>query len=204
MYQKTPMRSNPPANSLPVSPRPGQLQIKDEVFDHWKLSYWPYYGSSGNLRMRGPLCIACKTPFDAITPESTEFNCTICGTVVISKKQYSELSQEAHRALEGYLLRGKPVVSLNMPASSVWSEDEDELHKIVVKLSQKNGKKVAKILILSKKDGGRKVDLFANIDSEELTRDPIDLPPGTLLASVTAVFKQTEQVVNYSEVDKKA
>lgn len=197
MFTKSPRRSNPPASSQPIGPRPGQLQITDEVFDHWKLSYWPYYGSSGNLKMRGPLCIACKTPLDGITPETTEFLCSSCGTKVVSEKIYGELSQEAHRALEGHLLRGKPVVSLNMPISSVWSEDEDAIHKVVVKLSQKGGKKVAKILIFDKTAGGEKVDLFANIDNEELTHHTEDLPPGTLLAEVIAKFKDTEQTTTY-------
>lgn len=190
-----------PRTTQPIGPRPGQLQIKDEVFDHWKLSYWPYYGSSGNLRMRGPLCIACKTPFESVSPETVEFNCTICGTKVTSEKTYEELSKEAYRALEGYLLRGKPVISLNMPVSSVWSEDEDDIHKVVVKLSQKNGRKVAKILVIDKSAGGEKVDLFANIDNEELTRDPHDLPPGALLTEVTAKFRQTEQTTKYELQD---
>lgn len=195
---RPPLRSYPSTSAQPIGPRPGQLQIKDEVFDHWKLSYWPYYRSHGNIAMRGPLCISCKTPLSNINPETTEFTCNVCGTTVKSKKPYSELSQEAYRALEGYLLRGKPVVSLNMPVSSVWSEDEDEIHKVVVKLSQKNGKKVAKILVLDKTAGGKKVDLFANIDNQELTSDPHDLPPGTLLAEITATFKDTQQTNQFS------
>ena len=97
-----------------------------------------------------------------------------------------------NKRLKGFLLKDAKTKSLDLLATSVTSEDEDENYWIRAKLGEKDGKRQAIIWIGDKKSKeGQKIQFFIDIEDEQLRFDKTDKNPSELIAGVKVAFKKT-------------
>ncbi|MBP7740635.1 hypothetical protein KA089_00435 [Candidatus Woesebacteria bacterium] len=181
------------------------------VFMFKKFGFRPYYGAmKGDLKMDGPLCPHmldakrnCLSGLSGVSIESTEATCDVCESKYTLPIPFQKFRDVAKKAYEGYLnfvQSGNKIVTLDSGYSSVAKDQANKGNKWVkVFWSQKNGRNMAIIYCIDRDDNGDKVQIFADMEREELRYDANDIPPGKVLAKIKAEFKNTEINVNYGE-----
>jgi hypothetical protein len=85
------------------------------------------------------------------------------------------------------------VINLELLPTHIAQESSDENYWILSKLGQKDGKRTLMVLVGDKNSAkGEKVQLFVDIDGEQIRWDKSNLPPGEIIVKFAAIFKKSK------------
>ena len=105
---------------------------------------------------------------------------------------YQAKRELVNRKYEGWLLMSAQVKSLDLLATSVISEDQDDNFWIRAKLGEKDGKRQAVVWIGDRRNkSGEKIQIMIDIEDEQLRFDKTDKNPSELIAGVKVAFKES-------------
>ena len=123
---------------------------------------------------------------------SNELFCDSCGFKKKLERSYEELRQLVNKRYHGWLLSSAEVKSLDLLATSVTDNNEDDNFWIRAKLGEKDGKRQAVVWIGDKRNkSGEKIQLLIDIEDEQLRFDKTDKNPSELISAVKVVLKDS-------------
>lgn len=150
------------------------------------------------VKMEGPCCPRCHTEY--LNDGLRDGSCPECNISEKFSKFVYLLKQEALLRYQAALRVGWVVESLDLPPSATKTEyHSDQKYWIEIKVGQKDGKKIAMILIGEKQGMQQKTDyaqLFLDLENEMVTFDKNNKNPIGLLAGFKAVFAGSETEIN--------
>lgn len=170
----------------------------EELFKIFGVLWQPIKNSSGNEWIHHePLCpnVSCHRSLDKNI--SNEWYCLKCDK---SYKLPTNLGQidamsikaEVEKLWEGHKTLNHKIYSLDLPPTKVVDEAEDENYWVQARISEKNGKRMAVIYfgerITGKQDKKDYVQVFLDLDDEQLRFDKTNKNPMKLLCKLTAEF----------------
>lgn len=174
-----------------------------------RYGFRPFYTPRDTVNISGPLCPGfltkerqCLSPLTGEDAQSTKSHCEVCNLDYDMPHSFDEFRRIADKAYKGYLNSKADIITLDIPYEAVKAEAEDEMRKVKVVWSQKDGRNQAIIYFINKDKNGEKAHIFADMDKEEIRYDSGGIPPGELLAKIKAVFKSTNIDIEYKNIDK--
>jgi hypothetical protein len=125
-----------------------------------------------------------------------EVTCFNCGKSRKIHEDFEALRIKVNEKYKASRLKKAEIINLDLVPTSVSASDEDDNFWVKVKMGQKNGKRVAVVYIGEKANKtGEKVQLFVDLEKDQLRADLSDIPPEQLLSVITAVFKESKQLL---------
>lgn len=197
--------------------RQAELELEERnkqlpVFEFMGFHFQPRYADRMSLRIDGALCPRsnrdgrpCLALLNSESEEATRVTCEVCGFSGELPYGYQKLRQLAKSAYEGYkrlIENGGQIITLDVPYEAIKDSDEDESRAIRIKWAQKEGRNMAVIYFIEKYAGGDKSQIFVDLDREEVRYDASDIPPGKMLARVSAEFVNTQVQIDYNKTKK--
>lgn len=157
------------------------------------MKYFIYSGllwKSSFTRADGPFCNNCK--FELVIQEGKKQVCVDCGKEFnYSSQDITVLAYYAQKKYEANKRSEEPVISLDLPPTKVGMEAEDKNYFVNVRMGQKDGKKTAVIYLgekLKNQTAKDKVQLFVDLDDEQVRFDKTNKHPMALLSKLEVVF----------------
>lgn len=137
-----------------------------------------------NLSGRGKTKVVCDVcEFSADLPHPIE--------------RFREIAQKKHEGRSRYIESGGKIETLDVPYEAIKTKDEDDTRIIKIKWAQKDGRNMAVIYFIEKDKNGEKTQIMVDMNREEIRYDASDIPPGKVLAMVTAIFPMTDVEIIY-------
>lgn len=144
------------------------------------------------ISMEGPCCSKCRALYIADDFLERSGVCPECNKEEDFGENVNKLRKIALNRYSAALRSGWEVESLDLPPNATKKEDKtDQKYFVSVKVGQKDGKKVAMILIGEKNEVQGKKDyaqIFLDLDTEMVTFDKTNKSPIKLLAKFKAEF----------------
>lgn len=168
-----------------------------------------YITRSGSTSIKGPFCPTnigkkmCASPLHTDQSQPTKANCRVCENSFNLKYPIEEFREIAHDAYIGLKNSLAERVSLSLPFDAIKATSKQSNKEIKIAWSQHQGRDQAVIYLIEKNDKGNKVHLFADMTREEIRHDAVDLPPGEILAEISATFKNTSSKISYKNSKQK-
>lgn len=178
-----------------------------KLYKHSSLLWQPAYVTTekhGRLlhTMNGPFCTSCRASVKSSNEtESLEAKCLSCGKEYALSIPLHPSKELAHVAFEAKLRENFEVISLDLPPDAIIDRDENEKYWIEARLGQKNGKLMGLVYMGEKLPNQTKKDyvqMFADIDDQQLRFDKGNKNPLKLLSKIEAEFEDSK-----TEVKKK-
>lgn len=145
--------------------------------------------------MHGPFCGTCRASVKFVDDEhSTNATCQNCEKNYQAKVPISLLSQRAQVAFQAKLRENFKVESLELPSDVIMHKDENDNYWVEARLGQKNGKLMAVIYMGEKLPNQSKQDyiqMFADIEDQQIRFDKGNKNPLTLLSKIEAEFEDS-------------
>ncbi len=164
--------------------------------------------------MDGPYCLKCNhsmlfkevMPFEDVVLQSGKLVCKNrnCDNSVQTKyRSESELRESAHDSFHANARGLIDTISLDLPPTKLKTKDKDDNYFVTTELTQsKDGRRIAVIYIgeISKKQGKKdRIQLFADIDQQQLRFDSTDQSLGVLLAKIECEFKDSKTEIKLKD-----
>lgn len=125
-----------------------------------------------------------------------EIICFNCHRKLAITKGYEQLREEVELKYQGSKRWDAQTINLDLVPTKITARDEDENYWIETKLAQKDGKRMAVVLIGEKRsDSGEKAQFFLDVEDELVRFDRKDKHPMTLLARVKVEFINSEHEI---------
>jgi hypothetical protein len=157
-----------------------------------------------------PICVNCRMllkPTGKYERDGGWLNCPfVCPKC---KKEYffkgyeekniEELQFNVYQLFQASLRQNYDVVTLDTPPAKVKANDEDEYYAIWANMTQQKGKRLG-LVYMAEKGNKDKVQMFIDLDNQQVRHDPANKHPKELLAKVTVEFNEGTIVTNeYNE-----
>lgn len=154
------------------------------------------------IDMEGPCCSKCHA-LHVVGEWGNSGKCPECHEEVEYGEHINNLKKAALSRYSAALRSGWEVESLDLPPNATKKEDKTDIKYFVsVKVGQKDGKKVAMVLIGEKKNDQDKKDytqIFLDLDNEMVTFDNTNKGPIKLLAKFKAEFINSTTEIKKSD-----
>jgi hypothetical protein len=149
-----------------------------------------------------PLCDNCRI---ALKGETIDFSkiestyvCPKCGKkfefLEHRGEYFSDLQRDAFENYQSSLRQDYDVITLDTPPAKVKVKDEDEYYVLWANMTQQKGKRLG-LVYMAEKGGKDKVQLFIDLDSQQVRHDPANKHPKELLAKVTVEFNDGTEIL---------
>jgi hypothetical protein len=149
----------------------------------------------------GPLCKECKVKL-SVNTLSEKASCIVCKKSFPYEKKFGgpSIEDEAKAYLEAKHNEQIPVISFDLTPTKVIEEDnKDENYWIQAKIVQKDGKRLAVVYLGEKIHGEQNkndyVQLFVDIEDEQVRFDKGNKNPMKLLSSIVAEFQNSTTTI---------
>lgn len=181
-----------------------------QLFKYKGLLWYCSYHHNDTTHIEGPYCPVEGCRFELQLHDDPFENSTLICPNCKGEMGIDNLATLRNMAAEKYraMLRiDIPVISYDLPPTTVKAKDKDENYWVSVKLGQKNGKEFAVVYagrIQSSQSAKEKVQFFIDLEDEELRHDASNMPPGDILTGVKVRFKSSVSERNYLSSEQKS
>lgn len=169
-----------------------------------KVLWQPFYREYTNigrkeLHLRGPLCPECLTQMELESPDNQLklkcINPKCNGKIIELTEELNQLSQNAHKIIEGKLREGIQIISLDLPPGIVKAENKNEDFWVEARIAQNKGKLMGLIYFGRITEGKQNkkdyAQVFLDFSSQQLRFDQSNMHPLQELNSIKAKFEQS-------------
>ena len=154
----------------------------------------------------GPFCSACKAKVKSDDENhSLKAECLNCSKKYNLEYPLNVLKQRAYIAYEAKMKEGFKLISLELPPDLIIDKAENKDYWIEARLGQKNGNLMA-VIYMGKKLGKQTkkdyVQMFVDIDDEQVRFDKGNKNPLNLLSTVEVNFSESKTVIEKKKENK--
>ena len=176
-----------------------------ELYKYGAFLWQPVFVTTGKHgrqlhNVNGPYCTGCRATVKTQDPNhSLTARCQNCEKDFKPPMPLNPLKQQAYIAFEAKLKENFEVISLELPPDVIVDRDENDEYWIEARLGQKNGKLMGLVYMGEKLSNQTKKDyvqMFADIDDQQMRFDKGNKNPLKLLARIEAEFEESTTTVD--------